>query len=140
MEDAPSEDEEEEEEAGSEKEEEEEKPSKKSKGKEVKPGKQEDGSFKRAPKPNPFKAAIEKREAEKKAIQEARDVSSCFHIFIFQLYAPPPASILTYYSSREYHSVLNAQEPMPRRDVIPTTPTAKRRHKRCARRPPVDSP
>lgn len=37
--------------------------------------KQEDGSFKRAAKPNPFKAAIEKREAEKKAIQEARDVS-----------------------------------------------------------------
>ncbi|KAG0331533.1 hypothetical protein BG000_010812 [Podila horticola] len=75
MEDAPSEDEEEEEEeaSGSEKEEEEEKPSKKFKGKEVKPGKQEDGSFKRAPKPNPFKAAIEKREAEKKAIQEARD-------------------------------------------------------------------
>ncbi|KAF9281210.1 hypothetical protein BGZ88_011749 [Linnemannia elongata] len=35
--------------------------------------KQEDGSFKRAAKPNPFKAAIEKREAEKKAIQEARD-------------------------------------------------------------------
>lgn len=79
MEDAPSEDEEEEEASGSDEEEgekEEEKPSKKSKGKEAaKPGKQEDGSFKRAPKPNPFKAAIEKREAEKKAIQEARDVS-----------------------------------------------------------------
>ncbi|KAG0035939.1 hypothetical protein BGZ82_004924 [Podila clonocystis] len=75
MEDAPSEDEDEEEASGSEEEEEEEeeKPSKKSRGKEVKPGKQEDGSFKRAPKPNPFKAAIEKREAEKKAIQEARD-------------------------------------------------------------------
>ncbi|KAG0348205.1 hypothetical protein BG005_011679 [Podila minutissima] len=75
MEDAPSDDEEEEA-SGSEEEEEEEeeeKPSKKAKGKEVKPGKQEDGSFKRAPKPNPFKAAIEKREAEKKAIQEARD-------------------------------------------------------------------
>ncbi|KAG0352330.1 hypothetical protein BC939DRAFT_498075 [Gamsiella multidivaricata] len=39
----------------------------------AKPGKQEDGSFVRAPKPNPFKAAIEKREAEKKAIQEARE-------------------------------------------------------------------
>ncbi|KAF8935245.1 hypothetical protein CPC16_005919 [Podila verticillata] len=76
MEDAPSEDEEEAEASGSDEEEEkeEEKPSKKSKGKEAaKPGKQEDGSFKRAPKPNPFKAAIEKREAEKKAIQEARD-------------------------------------------------------------------
>ncbi|CAO3568950.1 unnamed protein product [Mortierella alpina] len=53
-------------------------PSKKIKGKKAepaptKPGKQEDGTFKRAPKPNPFKAAIEKREAEKKAIQEARD-------------------------------------------------------------------
>lgn len=60
-------------------EEEEETPSKKTKGKKAeavpaKPGKQEDGTFKRAPKPNPFKAAIEKREAEKKAIQEARDV------------------------------------------------------------------
>ncbi|KAF9278901.1 hypothetical protein BGZ68_008245 [Mortierella alpina] len=59
-------------------EEEEETPSKKTKGKKAeavpaKPGKQEDGTFKRAPKPNPFKAAIEKREAEKKAIQEARD-------------------------------------------------------------------
>ncbi|KAF9185780.1 hypothetical protein BGZ50_002864 [Haplosporangium sp. Z 11] len=62
-------------------EEEEEKPaSKKSKGKKgdvsaaaTKPGKQEDGTFKRAQKPNPFKAAIEKREAEKKAIQEARE-------------------------------------------------------------------
>ncbi|KAG0328404.1 hypothetical protein BGZ99_005419 [Dissophora globulifera] len=65
-----------------EEEEEEEKPAPKSKGKKnaatssttsSKPGKQEDGTFKRAPKPNPFKAAIEKREAEKKAIQEARD-------------------------------------------------------------------
>ncbi|KAF9947951.1 hypothetical protein BGZ70_002430 [Mortierella alpina] len=59
-------------------EEEAEAPSKKTKGKTAeavssKPGKQEDGTFKRAPKPNPFKAAIEKREAEKKAIQEARD-------------------------------------------------------------------
>ncbi|KAG0217823.1 hypothetical protein B0O80DRAFT_235070 [Mortierella sp. GBAus27b] len=48
----------------------------KSKGKkeaESKPGKQADGTFKRAHKPNPFKAAIEKREAEKKAIQEARE-------------------------------------------------------------------
>ena len=59
--------------------EEEEASSKKTKGKKAeavptKPGKQEDGTFKRAPKPNPFKAAIEKREAEKKAIQEARDV------------------------------------------------------------------
>ncbi|KAF9947949.1 hypothetical protein BGZ72_010117 [Mortierella alpina] len=58
--------------------EEEEASSKKTKGKKAeavptKPGKQEDGTFKRAPKPNPFKAAIEKREAEKKAIQEARD-------------------------------------------------------------------
>jgi hypothetical protein len=54
---------------------------KKAKGKKDTPApsnknaKQEDGSFKRAAKPNPFKAAIEKREAEKKAIQEARDVS-----------------------------------------------------------------
>ncbi|KAG0207995.1 hypothetical protein BGX28_000939 [Mortierella sp. GBA30] len=51
--------------------------SKKTKGKKTsaptKPGKQEDGTFKRAAKPNPFKAAIEKREAEKKAIQEARE-------------------------------------------------------------------
>lgn len=85
MEDAPSDDEEEEA-SGSEEEEEEEeeeKPSKKAKGKEVKPGKQEDGSFKRAPKPNPFKAAIEKREAEKKAIQEARDVSIYCHGGVF---------------------------------------------------------
>ncbi|KAF9165301.1 hypothetical protein BGX21_001639 [Mortierella sp. AD011] len=64
-----------------EEEEEEVKPSKNSKGKkgaaatktQTKPGKQDDGTFKRAHKPNPFKAAIEKREAEKKAIQEARD-------------------------------------------------------------------
>ncbi|KAF9569201.1 hypothetical protein EC968_002672 [Mortierella alpina] len=61
-----------------EEEEEEEVSSKKTKGRKAeavstKPGKQEDGTFKRAPKPNPFKAAIEKREAEKKAIQEARD-------------------------------------------------------------------
>ncbi|KAF8931730.1 hypothetical protein EDD21DRAFT_406475 [Dissophora ornata] len=57
----------------------EEAPSKKSNGKKntgsttSKPGKQDDGTFKRAPKPNPFKAAIEKREAEKKAIQDARE-------------------------------------------------------------------
>ncbi|KAF9085894.1 hypothetical protein BGX29_003079 [Mortierella sp. GBA35] len=59
-------------------EEEEEEAPKKTKGKKDTPAsnknaKQEDGSFKRAAKPNPFKAAIEKREAEKKAIQEARD-------------------------------------------------------------------
>ncbi|KAF9197592.1 hypothetical protein BGZ49_001892 [Haplosporangium sp. Z 27] len=67
--------------AEEEEEEEEAKPTKSAKGgkgkaaakTQNKPGKQEDGSFKRAPKPNPFKAAIEKREAEKKAIQEARD-------------------------------------------------------------------
>ncbi|KAF9431752.1 hypothetical protein BGZ76_011738 [Entomortierella beljakovae] len=78
MEDAESESGEEEVE---EEEEEEEKPSKNAKGKKNTPsktapqknGKQEDGTFKRAHKPNPFKAAIEKREAEKKAIQEARD-------------------------------------------------------------------
>ncbi|KAF9429556.1 hypothetical protein BGZ94_010327 [Podila epigama] len=43
------------------------------KNEKTKPGKQDDGTFKRAAKPNPFKAAIEKREAEKKAIQEARE-------------------------------------------------------------------
>ncbi|KAG0265656.1 hypothetical protein BG011_004255 [Mortierella polycephala] len=70
----------EEEEQGDSEEEEEKPASKKSKGKKgdvssatTKPGKQEDGSFKRAQKPNPFKAAIEKREAEKKAIQDARE-------------------------------------------------------------------
>ncbi|KAK3805775.1 MAG: hypothetical protein J3Q66DRAFT_122504 [Benniella sp.] len=50
--------------------------SKRTKGSEskmTKPGQQADGTFKRAHKPNPFKAAIEKREAEKKAIQEARE-------------------------------------------------------------------
>ncbi|KAG9067038.1 hypothetical protein KI688_012950 [Linnemannia hyalina] len=58
---------------------EEEQAPKKGKGKKDTPApsnknaKQEDGSFKRAAKPNPFKAAIEKREAEKKAIQDARD-------------------------------------------------------------------
>ncbi|KAF9120491.1 hypothetical protein BG015_006065 [Linnemannia schmuckeri] len=62
-----------------EEEESEEEAPKKAKGKKDTPApsnknaKQEDGSFKRAAKPNPFKAAIEKREAEKKAIQEARD-------------------------------------------------------------------
>lgn len=106
MEDAPSEDEEEEEEAsGSEKEEEEEeeeeKPSKKTKGKEAaKPGKQEDGSFKRAPKPNPFKAAIEKREAEKKAIQEARDVSFSCPSYISSFHCPLWAILkLSFYAS-----------------------------------------
>jgi hypothetical protein len=48
---------------------------KSSESKMTKPGQQADGTFKRAHKPNPFKAAIEKREAEKKAIQEAREVS-----------------------------------------------------------------
>ncbi|KAF9120317.1 hypothetical protein BGX30_003244 [Mortierella sp. GBA39] len=75
MEGSGSEAEEEEEEVESE----EETAPKKGKGKKDTPApsnknaKQEDGSFKRAAKPNPFKAAIEKREAEKKAIQEARD-------------------------------------------------------------------
>ncbi|KAF9932185.1 hypothetical protein FBU30_008740 [Linnemannia zychae] len=58
--------------------EEEEEAPKKGKGKKNavathKNAKQEDGTFKRAAKPNPFKAAIEKREAERKAIQEARE-------------------------------------------------------------------
>ncbi|KAF9585975.1 hypothetical protein BGW38_010706 [Lunasporangiospora selenospora] len=39
----------------------------------AKAGKQKEEPFKRAHKPNPFKDAIEKREREKKAIQEARD-------------------------------------------------------------------
>ncbi|KAF8938083.1 hypothetical protein BGZ47_008746 [Haplosporangium gracile] len=75
MEGSGSEVEEEEEEVESEEEE----APKKAKGKKDTPAptnknaKQEDGSFKRAAKPNPFKAAIEKREAEKKAIQDARD-------------------------------------------------------------------
>ncbi|KAG0278081.1 hypothetical protein BGZ95_004786 [Linnemannia exigua] len=61
-----------------EEEKEEEEAPKKLKGKKEAPAanknaKQEDGSFKRAAKPNPFKAAIEKREAERKAVQEARD-------------------------------------------------------------------
>ncbi|KAG0348457.1 hypothetical protein BG004_005186 [Podila humilis] len=87
MEDSSSEDNDEKEEgsddeeaSGSDKDTEEEKSTKKSKGaKESKEsatsaaGRQVDGTFKRAAKPNPFKAAIEKREAMKKSIQEARD-------------------------------------------------------------------
>ncbi|GJJ74759.1 hypothetical protein EMPS_07117 [Entomortierella parvispora] len=65
-------DEEEQEDDKEEEEEEEEKPAKKGK-KDTKAGKQDDGTFKRAAKPNPFKAAIEKREAEKKAIQAERE-------------------------------------------------------------------
>lgn len=65
-------------------EEEEEKPAKKGK-KDTKVGKQDDGTFKRAAKPNPFKAAIEKREAEKKAITAEREVKSLF-FFSFLLF------------------------------------------------------
>ena len=77
-----SEAEEEEDEEEEEEEKVEEKPAKKGKKADTtqKAGKQEDGTFKRAAKPNPFKAAIEKREAEKKAVQAERDVRFFFFL------------------------------------------------------------